>query len=56
MHPLIVVLVVHWTLRPLAFVVVAVASLVLADVTYRFVEVPFQELGRRVQRRSVRVA
>lgn len=56
MHPLVVVLVVHWTLRPLAFLFAGVASLVLADVTYRFVEVPFQELGRRVQRRSVPVA
>jgi peptidoglycan/LPS O-acetylase OafA/YrhL len=50
MHPLIVVLVVHWTLRPLAMFVVVVASLALADATYRFVEVPFQELGRRLQR------
>ena len=56
MHPLIVVLVAHWTLRPLAFVVVAVGSLVLAEVTFRFVELPFQELGRRVQARAVRVA
>jgi Predicted acyltransferases len=52
MHPLIVVLVVHWTRRPLAMAVVVVASLVLADATYRFVELPFQEVGRRLQRRS----
>jgi peptidoglycan/LPS O-acetylase OafA/YrhL len=45
-----VVLVVHWTVRPLALLVVVVASLVLADATYRFIEVPFQELGRRLQR------
>jgi len=50
-HPLIVVLVVHWTLRPVAFLVGVVASLALADTTYRYVELPFQELGRRVQRR-----
>jgi peptidoglycan/LPS O-acetylase OafA/YrhL len=51
MHPLIVVLVVHWTLRPVAFLVVVVVSLALADTTYRYVELPFQELGRRAQRR-----
>jgi peptidoglycan/LPS O-acetylase OafA/YrhL len=52
MHPLVVVLVVHWTHRPLAFLVVVVVSLLLADTTFRFVELPFQELGRRVQHRG----
>jgi peptidoglycan/LPS O-acetylase OafA/YrhL len=52
MHPLIVVLVAHWTMRPLAFLVVVVASLLLANTTYTYVELPFQELGRRMQRRS----
>jgi peptidoglycan/LPS O-acetylase OafA/YrhL len=56
MHPLLVVAVVHWTNRPLAFVVVGVGSLVLAELTFRYVELPFQELGRRVQARAVRVA
>jgi peptidoglycan/LPS O-acetylase OafA/YrhL len=51
MHPLVVVLVVHWTQRPLALLVVMVVSLLLADATFRFVELPFQELGRRVQGR-----
>jgi peptidoglycan/LPS O-acetylase OafA/YrhL len=52
MHPLIVVLVVHWTVRPLAMLVVVVGSLALAEATYRFVELPFQGMGRRLQRRS----
>jgi peptidoglycan/LPS O-acetylase OafA/YrhL len=56
MHPLLVVAVAHWTQRPLAFVVVAVGSLGLAELTFRYVELPFQELGRRVQARAVRVA
>jgi peptidoglycan/LPS O-acetylase OafA/YrhL len=50
MHPLVVVLVMHWTVRPLAFAVVVVGSLALAELTYRTIELPFQELGRRVQR------
>ena len=56
MHPLIVVLVMHWTLRPLALLFVMITSLVVADVTYRLVEVPFQELGRRTPGRTVDVA
>jgi peptidoglycan/LPS O-acetylase OafA/YrhL len=56
MHPLIVVAVAHWTQRPLAFVVVAVGSLALAEVTFRCIELPFQEIGRRVQARAVKVA
>jgi peptidoglycan/LPS O-acetylase OafA/YrhL len=51
-HPLIVVLVMHWTVRPLAMLVVMIVSLVLAEATFRYIEVPFQELGRRLQRRS----
>ena len=56
MHPLLVVTVVHWANRPLAFVVVAVGSLVLAEVTFRFVELPFQGSAAEVQARAVRVA
>ena len=52
MHPLVVVAVAHWTVRPLALLVVVVARLALADLTYRFVELPFQALGRRVQQRA----
>jgi peptidoglycan/LPS O-acetylase OafA/YrhL len=52
MHPLLVVLVVHWTDRPLAFLFVAVVSLLLANTTYKYIELPFQDLGRRMQRRS----
>jgi peptidoglycan/LPS O-acetylase OafA/YrhL len=52
MHPLIVVFVMHWTVRPLALLFVIVASLLLANVTYRYIELPFQELGRRVQGRA----
>jgi peptidoglycan/LPS O-acetylase OafA/YrhL len=56
MHPLLVVLVVHWTVRPAALLFVMVTSLLLAELTYRFIELPFQELGRRMQRRVVHVA
>jgi peptidoglycan/LPS O-acetylase OafA/YrhL len=51
MHPLIVVFVVHWTVRPLALLFVIVVSLLLANTTYKYIELPFQEWGRRSQGR-----
>jgi peptidoglycan/LPS O-acetylase OafA/YrhL len=46
MHPLVLAIVTPWTNRPAAFAVLVVASLLLANATYHYIEVPFQKLGR----------
>jgi peptidoglycan/LPS O-acetylase OafA/YrhL len=53
MHPLVLAIVTPWTNRPVAFAVLVLASLLLANATYTYVEVPFQKLGRAITTRDV---
>jgi len=51
-HPLVLAVVMPWSNRPAACAVLVIASLVVANATYHWIEVPFQKIGRSLAARD----